>query len=116
MLFLDPPYRYMRQKSQLSKGNLLGFKNSYGITSDLDSVKKVIELYKAGIIEAKRVLSKSGYLVIKCQDQSDGAKNYMVHVDLINFCMDNGFSVQDLFIVQNKQVIVRWDKENQKCA
>ncbi|MBA7657500.1 hypothetical protein ES703_65438 [subsurface metagenome] len=54
------------------------------------------------MIEVHRVLVSRGILVIKCQDQVDGCKNYFSHVDLIHEAEKNGFRCKDIFILVNK--------------
>lgn len=93
---IDPPYMPTEQTgvSQIS--------DYYGIERKFEKNKwdkAVLELYHNGMLEAKRVLTKKGVLIVKCQDMVCTNKQVLVHVDLINFMSKHDFKCEDIFVL-----------------
>jgi hypothetical protein len=63
------------------------------------SHKDIIELYKGGIREAKRVLRPGGMLWVKCKDEIEGGHQRWSHVEIYNAATDLGFYGLDLFVL-----------------
>ena len=59
----------------------------------------VIELYADAGREAWRVLRDRGVLIVKCQDEVCSNRQRLTHVEIINAYEDQGFVVEDLFVV-----------------
>lgn len=68
--------------------------------------------YKAGH-EAARVLKPKGVAIVKCQDEVSANRQWLTHVEIINYYEKLGFYCKDLFVVvrQNKAVIARLKKQ-----
>lgn len=68
--------------------------------------------YKAGH-EAARVLKPKGVAIVKCQDEVSANKQWLTHVEIINYYEQLGFYCKDLFVIvrQNKAVIARLKKQ-----
>jgi len=115
----DPPYSSgFFKENQKGSGSYQSYRDNY--TSEnvgwedeqshpqaSDTRKRharVLDLYYRGAEEAKRVLNKDGVFIVKCQDEVSDNKNYMTHVEVINFCEEIGFSVRDLFVVVQRSV------------
>jgi DNA modification methylase len=49
--------------------------------------------------EAYRVLKTKGVLIVKCQDEVSGGKQWLTHVEIINEYEKYGFYTKDLFVV-----------------
>ena len=108
MVVLDPPYIYNPKdtvKASLSSPYRV---NETGL--GLTTTAAVVDLYKAGMREAMRVLGPGGRLVVKCQDQIESNKQRWVHVLLYDFaCNELGMYARDLFVlVQTTQPTIRW--------
>jgi SAM-dependent methyltransferase len=61
--------------------------------------ESVVRLYAAGILEAARVLKKGGILLVKCQDETESAKQRLTHIEIIEFLEASGFLIRDLFVL-----------------
>jgi tRNA G10 N-methylase Trm11 len=68
--------------------------------------------YKAGT-EAHRVLKEKGVFIVKCQDEVSANRQWLTHVEIINYYEKLGFYIKDLFVIvrQNKAVIARLKKQ-----
>lgn len=104
---LDPPYIYNPKdtvKTSISEPYRV---NTTGL--GLTSVNAVIELYRAGIEEALRVLRPGGRLFVKCQDQIESGKQRWVHIELFDLAVGLGMYARDLFVlVQKTRPAIRW--------
>ena len=70
--------------------------------------------YKAGV-EAYRVLRDNGVAIVKCQDEVSANKQWLTHVEIINYYEKLGFYTKDLFVAlvrSNKTGISRLKKQN----
>jgi tRNA G10 N-methylase Trm11 len=76
---------------------------------------ELFSFYYNLIIEAHRLLVKDGILIFKCQDKVSSGKQYMSHVEIINYAERCGFYTKDLAIVLAKhRMIPEWQRKNQK--
>lgn len=68
--------------------------------------------YKAGH-EAARVLKPKGIAIVKCQDEVSANRQWLTHVEIINYYEGLGFYCKDLFVVVrlNKAGIARVSKQ-----
>lgn len=68
--------------------------------------------YKAGH-EAARVLKPKGIAIVKCQDEVSANRQWLTHVEIINYYEQLGFYCKDLFVIvrQNKAAIARLKKQ-----
>lgn len=64
--------------------------------------------YKAGH-EAARCLKPKGIAIVKCQDEVSANRQWLTHVEIINYYERLGFYCKDLFVVvrQNKASVAR---------
>ena len=60
-----------------------------------------------------QVLKDNGVLIVKCQDEVSANKQWLTHVEIINFCESLGFYTKDLFVVvrSNKAGVSRVKKQ-----
>lgn len=96
MVVLDPPYMGN------NGGKNYAVARNYNVNIKKYSKEYIPNLYFDGISEAYNVLKKGGKLVIKCQDEIQSGKQNMNHITIIDFALSNGFRVEDLFIVIQK--------------
>lgn len=98
LVVLDPPYR-----PKCSHG---GMDRSYGTERAaplLRNMQDVLALYDAGMIEARRVLKRGGFLIVKCQDGAEGGKQFWTHVEIMRLAEHADFAVRDLVVVTPKK-------------
>jgi hypothetical protein len=118
---LDPPYMeglFRSDDSFAGNGSHGAFKDSYSNGSRPDDIKSkwhdaVLELYVKAAIEAKRVLSDKGVMIVKCQDEVSAGIQRMTHVEIILNYMRLGFYAKDLFVLtrENKPGVTRIIKQ-----
>ena len=62
--------------------------------------KDVIELYRQGMIEAKRILKQSGQLWVKCKDEIESSKQKWSHIEIFDSAIrELGFYGKDKFVL-----------------
>lgn len=86
--------------SRYSHADVQGSKDSGG--SSFSYHEQVIGLYRSGIDEAYRVLRDGGVLVLKCQDEVSCHRQFLTHVQIINYATSNGLYCKDLFVVMRR--------------
>jgi tRNA G10 N-methylase Trm11 len=98
---LDPPY--MHYAGGTAFKNYTDFDTRYEVNmrhhETLNGHEALMELYYQGSRESYRVLKNRGILVIKCMDQVVAGKQKMSHVEIINTLSEDGFVIEDLFVV-----------------
>jgi hypothetical protein len=90
-IVLDPPYMHGGATVKDSINKVYRNQNT--------SHESVIRLYAGGMLEAARMLRKSGRLVLKCQDEIESGQQRLSHVELIHLGELFGFKLLDLFVV-----------------
>ena len=118
---LDPPYMegfYRDHASQKAGGGSHStFREHYSNGDEQPGRLKwhaaVIDLYREAGREAYRVLRTNGVLIVKCQDEVSANKQWLTHVEIINYYEALGFYTKDLFVVvrSNKPSITRLKKQ-----
>lgn len=110
---LDPPYMegfYRRQNGQKAgSGTHSAFRSAYANGDERNQDKRhsgtakwhgaVTEMYFSAGCEAYRVLRPKGILIVKCQDEVSGGKQWLTHVEIINEYEKIGYYTKDLFVV-----------------
>src|SRR5688572_9558731 len=68
--------------------------------------------FKAGL-EAYRTLKWNGVLIVKCQDEVSANRQWLTHVEIINYYEKIGYYTKDLFVIvrTNKAGITRLIKQ-----
>jgi len=88
---LDPPFMFGTHGQ--TKNNIINKRYTM-----FDSWNELEKLYKAILIESKRVLKKNGILIFKCQDYTD-SKTTMTHCLVYKWALELGFYAKDLAIL-----------------
>ena len=109
-VILDPPYMegfYRRDKSNLAgAGTHNSFREYYSNGDQYNDAPKyhaaVLDMYIKAGTEAHRVLKEAGRFIVKCQDEIQSGKQNMNHIVIIQYALENGFRVEDLFILVQK--------------
>lgn len=77
------------------------------------TMKELYQFYKDSLIELHRVLSASGILIFKCQDQVSSGKQFIVHNFIINTAESIGFFTEDIFILVSNTRLINKFQVNQ---
>lgn len=121
-LVLDPPYMegLLRTKKEhkAGDGTHSAFREYYSNGDEVnnDGPKwhaAVSDLYYRAGVEAYRVLKSKGIMIVKCQDEVSANRQWLTHIEIINYYEQLGFYTKDLFIImrQNKAGIARLKKQ-----
>ena len=95
-LVMDPPYMPTQTTGVPELAEY------YGITprfTDKKWAEAVLDLYRQGMTQASRVLTKEGVMIVKCQDMVCANRQVVVHCDLINYAAELGWRCEDLFVL-----------------
>ena len=98
MVIFDPPYMGH------NGGKNYAVARNYQVDVPKYDKRYIEKLYFGGIDEACRVLRKKGILVVKCQDEIQSGKQRLNHIELIQYCISNGFIIEDIFILVQKNL------------
>jgi hypothetical protein len=98
----DPPY--MHTPGGTAHVNHQNYEHYYGnnVAGNGSSKKyheAVLELYFQTAREALRVLRPDGIFIVKCQDEVCANQQRLTHVEIINEYVEQGFVVEDLFVL-----------------
>lgn len=121
VLVLDPPYMegLLRTNTghKAGSGSFKAFRNYYSNGDEVSDGPKwhhaVSDLYYKAGSEGYRVLRGNGVMIVKCQDEVSANKQWLTHVEIINFYQSIGFYTKDIFVVvrKNKPAISRLQKQ-----
>jgi len=111
-IIIDPPFLATTGKSlQSNSGNIINRRFSVARNE-----RELAALYEDAIREANRVLCLGGILVFKCQDKVSSGKQHMMHCNVYQWAILQGFEVLDLFILlARSRLVANWQR-NQKHA
>lgn len=98
----DPPY--MHTPGGTAHVNHQNYESYYrnnagGNGSDKKYHEAVLDLYFKSAREAHRVLRNEGIYIVKCGDEVCANQQRLTHVELINELTQNGFIIEDLFVL-----------------
>ena len=107
VVIFDPPYMHTSGtvKESIAKCYQTNTSAVFKNQKDVDA------FFVAGISEARRLLCKGGYCIVKCQDTIESAKPKWTHVKIMQA---EGFVCEDLFVmVQNGTPAMsgRWSRQ-----
>lgn len=97
-------------------------KNTVGsniITNRFGSFKNIEDLwrfYDSSLKEFSRIIKPGGVLIVKCQDTISSSKQYLSHIEMINYGIRHGFYCKDLFIQTTKNRILSGKHKTQVHA
>jgi DNA methylase len=101
----DPPYMHTPGgTAHHGHQNFEAYYKNNGTENDTDKKyhEAVLELYFKASQEARRVLKPKGVYIVKCQDEVCANKQRLTHIEITNYFTDNGFIVEDLFVLMRK--------------
>lgn len=121
VVVLDPPYMEgllrTNKEHKAGGGAYSAFRKYYSNGNEVSTGPKwhaaVTDLYYKAGAEAFRVLKDNGVMIVKCQDEVSANRQWLTHVEIINFYEKLGFYTKDLFVVvrMNKAGISRLKKQ-----
>lgn len=104
VVILDPPYA-SRSGSPIKASIDRGYNNrSRAFELGIFGNEKMMQFYFDGINEAIRLLKKNGYLMVKCQDEIMGGRQYRNHITIWKYCIEQGLVDEDLFELIQKTI------------
>jgi hypothetical protein len=103
VLVLDPPYR-LTESTPNAGYRGADFEDRYGLRNDeltntAGGLNALLELYRAGITEAARVLSRRGRVFIKCQDMIDSRRIVPMGARIVELVEAAELPLIDLFVL-----------------
>ncbi len=112
VVVFDPPYIPFPRK------NTRHYESCYRNTETTDKFNQddIMELYRAGIVEAKRILKPKGLLLVKCKDIKVGTKQRWAHIEINTMADKIGLTSIDLFVLTPFSTPIINPKLNQRSA
>ena len=110
-LVLDPPYMegLLRNNKSHKAGSTSysAFREYYsnGDESSDNGPKwhhAVTDLYYRAGTEGFRVLKNNGVMIVKCQDEVSANRQWLTHIEIVNYYEKLGFYTKDLFVIVRK--------------
>jgi DNA modification methylase/ParB-like chromosome segregation protein Spo0J len=89
----DPPYIH-------HPGELTNYRNSE--TTPGYYHDEIIDLYRKGMTQARRILKPGGYLFVKCMDEVESGVQRRGHIEVWEIAKQLGLSDQDMFLLTQK--------------
>jgi hypothetical protein len=90
VVVLDPPYTHC--------GHFINNHRYGAALTDHMRHPQIMELYRQGMTEAKRVLRPGGTLWVKCKDEVDAGQHW-AHITLHNIALELKLRPDDLFVL-----------------
>lgn len=80
------------------------------------NVPELWAFYRDSLREFYRILKLKGILVFKCQDTIENSKQFLSHIEIINYALGLGYYPLDLFILTARNVLISPNMLNQQHA
>lgn len=114
ILMFDPPFVIGSGPSLLNdvEGQSIIQKRFTGFKSGVE----LWEFYRNSLDEFYRVIKKGGTLIFKSQDVVGCGKQWLSHVEIINYAYKIGFYPKDIFILNAKNRIISGKVKHQEHA
>jgi hypothetical protein len=104
VVVLDPPYMHC--------GHYINNHRYGAALTDHMRHAEIMELYRAGMVEARRVLRPGGTLWVKCKDENDHKQNW-THITLHNIGLELRLRPIELFVLASRPAPTR--RSASKC-
>lgn len=109
-IMFDPPFI-----ASIPKKEATGIMNQrFGYYRNIQN--EMWGMYHKALKEFYRILKFKGVLVFKCQDTIDSCKQYLSHVEIINYAVSLGFYPKDMFVLLAKQRVIGKHHHKQQHA
>jgi len=93
-IVFDPPFMFGTHGQ--TKNNIMTKRFTM-----FDSWQELEDMYRKSLSEFHRILVRGGYVAFKCQDYTD-SKTTLTHCYVWKWALEQGFKVEDLFIMAFK--------------
>ena len=95
----DPPFLTYVRAARKGNGSMImaGRFSGYWAYTELE------EHYRKTLKEVGRILEKKGIIVFKCQDIIHNHRMHCTHVNVINWALEHGLTLKDLFVLNAKR-------------
>ena len=105
----DPPYAH-------NPGNMMVDQNYQNAATTTGFYHKdIINLYREGMLEARRILKPEAMLWVKCQDEIESSFQRWSHIEIYQIALSLGFFAKDLFVLKQLRY-PKIQRENQQHA
>ena len=108
-IIFDPPFI----GASIKNGKPGIIKSRFGYYKN---VPELWRFYRASLDEFHRILKPEGILVFKCQDTIENSKQYLSHLEIINYAYGVGFYPLDIFILVAKNRLMSPSQSVQQHA
>jgi hypothetical protein len=107
VVVLDPPYVHNPGRHMTD-----GRYNNAATTGGMYH-EDIVNLYRAGMVEAKRVLRQQGQLWVKCKDEVESSRQCWSHMEIHDIALELGYSAKDLFVLvpTSRTSFKRWSEQ-----
>ena len=96
VVVFDPPYEHHADTMRIEPSY-----NNSDISPKLRH-REILDLYRLGMGEAKRILKQGGTLWMKCADEVENCRQRRGHVEVFQIAVDLGLQDEDLFILMQE--------------
>jgi hypothetical protein len=96
VVVFDPPYAHHADTMRIEQSY-----NNSAITPK-HRHREIMDLYRLGMAEAKRILKPDGTLWVKCADEVENCRQRRGHVEVFQIAADLGLQDEDLFILMQE--------------
>tara|TARA_Y100000034_G_scaffold18559_1_gene20622 strand:- start:11 stop:703 length:693 start_codon:yes stop_codon:yes gene_type:complete len=110
-IMFDPPFIVGLPAKDSKSTSIIG--NRFSRFKDM---KELFEFYHRSLLEFHRILKVGGWLIFKCQDSISSGRQYLSHVEIINYAVSIGFYPKDMFILVAKNRIIGKHHHKQQHA
>ena len=93
-IVFDPPFMFGTHRQ--TKNNIMNKRFTM-----FDSWQELEKMYKKSLQEFYRIIKKNGIVAFKCQDYTD-SRTTLTHCFVHNWAIEQGFKIEDLFIMYFK--------------
>jgi hypothetical protein len=110
-IMFDPPFIVGMPAKNVDSSSIIA--NRFSRCFD---IKDLWQLYHDALLEFYRILKPNGILIFKTQDTVSSAKQYLSHVEIINYAVTLGFYPKDVFVLVAKNRIIGATHHKQQHA
>jgi SAM-dependent methyltransferase len=111
-IMFDPPFLAGIPTKHTDGSNII--LERFGVLRNIQN--ELWGMYHAALKEFHRILKPNGILIFKCQDTINTSKQFLSHVEIINYAVSLGFYPKDLFVLIAKNRVISSKHAKQQHA